>query len=150
MDIDEQVEEHELEGDPELEQSILPELPPDIASIMLLNFPPGNNKASGFAASLVDLMTKADNYNLARLFEAFPVFGVAFMLWDGGLIEYSPDRSTVTWKEEHADKASIMSIPSWRERCRILQSTINYSRTLNNGQTITLQDLSRAVEFGAY
>jgi hypothetical protein len=145
-------EEIVLEGDeePEMEDSGLPELPPELSHIMLTAFPPGNKLASGFTASLVDLMTKADNYNLARLFEAFPVFGVAFMCWDNKLIEVSPNHDRVTWNEQFANLSSIMDIPSWLDRCRILQNTINYSRTQHAGQTLSERDLSKATPYGAY
>lgn len=144
------VEYHELENDPELEQPNVPELPPDIRNVLLNNFPPTPKTASGFAGGLVDLMTKADNFNLARLFEAFPVFGVAFMMWDTGLVEFSGDRRTVNWKEEHADKASIMDMPRWLDRCRTLQSVLDYPRTMQNDQTINSMDLAKAVPFGSY
>jgi len=150
MSSDPELEEHELESDPELESPDLPELPPDIRTVLLTDFPPRNPRSSGFASTLVDLMTKADKYNLARLFEAFPVYGVAFMMWDAGLIDYAPDRSTVNFKEEHADKASILDIPDWLEKCHILQSMINYSRTLHNGHTIDERDLTRVSHFGSY
>jgi hypothetical protein len=146
-------EEIVLEGDepePEMEETGLPELPPELSHIILTAFPPGNKLASGFTASLVDLMTKADNYNLARLFEVFPVFGVAYMCWDERLIEVSPNRDRVTWTEQFANLASIMDIPSWLERCRILQSTINYSRTQHMGETISARDLAKATPYGAY
>ena len=144
------IEYHELENEPELEQPSVPELPRDLKSCLLNNFPPGNKLASGFSDSLVNLMIQADNFNLARLFEAFPVFGVAFMMWDEGLLEFSGDRRTVNWREEHADKASIMDIPLWLERCRTLQSVINYPRTMHNGQTLNSMDLAKAVPFGSY
>lgn len=146
----EQVEEHELEDDPELETPDLPELPADLRVVLLTDFPPGNKKSSGFASTLVDLMTKADNFNLARLFETFPVYGVAFMMWDAGLIDYAPDRSTVNFKEEHADKFSILDMPSWKDKCSTMQSVINYSRTLHNKTTITERDLARITHFGSY
>lgn len=146
----EQVEEHELEDDPELETSDLPELPPDLRAILLTDFPPGNKRSSGFASALVDLMTKADKYNLARLFAAFPVYGVAYMMWDEGLIEYTPTRDNVNFKEEHADKFSILDMPSWTDKCSTMQSVINYSRTLHNNTTLTERDLARITQFGAY
>lgn len=147
-----ETETHELEGDeqPELEMPDLPELPPDLRRALLDSFPPGNNKSSGFASSLVDLMTKADKYNLARLFEMFPVYGVAFMLWEEGMIEYSPDRRTVTIKEQHADAMSVFGISDWGERCRVLQNVISYSGTTHNGQILTRYDLAHALDFGAY
>lgn len=150
MTINTDTEYHELESDPELEQPSVPELPPDLRNILLNNFPPTPKTASSFAGSLVDLMTKADNFNLGRLFEAFPVFGVAFMMWDMSLVEFSGDRRTVAWKEEHADKASILEIPRWIERCRTLQSVINYQRTMQNGQVLNSLDLAKAVSFGSY
>lgn len=142
----------ELDGDEpiELEETGLPELPPELSHIMLTAFPPGNKLASGFTSGLVDLMTKADNYNLARLFEAFPVFGVAFMLWDEKLVDVGPNRDRVTWTEQYANLSSIMDIPNWAERCRTLQSVINYSRTQHMGETITSRDLSKSTPYGAY
>ena len=127
----------------------MPELPPELTHIMLSAFPPGNSSI-GLTFTLVELMVKADNYNLARLFEAFPVFGVAFMLWDNKLVEISPNRDRVTWTEQFANLSSIMDIPSWLERCRVLQSTINYSRTQHNGQTLSDRDLTKATPYGAY
>jgi len=146
-------EEIVLEGDepePEMEDTGLPELPPELSHMMLSSFPPGNKLASGFTYTLIELMTKADNYNLARLFEAFPVVGCAFMCWDHKLIEVSPNRDRVTWTEQFANLASIMDVPSWLERCQILQSTINYSRTQNAGQTISSRDLANVTPYGAY
>jgi hypothetical protein len=140
----------EMEEAPELEDTGLPELPPELSHIMLTAFPPGNQLASGFTATLVDLMTKADNYNLARLFEAFPVFGVAFMCWDEKLVEVSPDRSRVTWTAQFANLASINEMPSWLERCRTLQNAINYSRTQHNGRVLDARDLAKATPYGAY
>jgi hypothetical protein len=146
-------EEIELEGDeenPELEDMGLPELPPELSHIMLTAFPPGNPLAGGFTSGLVDLMTKADKYNLARLFEAFPVFGVAFMLWDNKLADVSPNRDHVTWSEQNANLTSVMDMPSWIDRCRTLQNVINYSRTQHNGQAITDRDLAKVTPYGAY
>lgn len=144
----------EMDGDPELEQPDVPQLPPDLRHFLLNNFPPGNKHASGFSGGLVDLMVKADSYNLARLFDAFPVIGVAFMMWDEGLIEYAADRTTVNWREQHVDKASILDIQRWSERCRTLQNVLNYSRTINphTQQQLTQGDISHgtATEFGAY
>jgi hypothetical protein len=143
----------ELEGDeenPELEDMGLPELPPELSHIMLTAFPPGNPLASGFTSNLVNLMTKADNYNLARLFEAFPVFGVAFMLWDEKLVDVSPNHDRVTWTEQSANLASIMDMPNWIERRSTLQNAINYSRTQHNGRAITDRDLATVTPYGAY
>jgi len=117
---------------------------------MLTAFPPGNLIASGFTTGLVDLMTRADSYNLARLFEAFPVFGVAFMLWDEKLVDVSPNHDRVTWTEQSANLASVMEMPNWLDRVRTLQNAINYSRTQHNGQTITYRDLAKVTPYGAY
>jgi hypothetical protein len=143
-------EEIELEGDPELESPDLPELPPDLRAVLLRDFPPGNKSSSGFASGLINLMTAADPYNLARLFEVFPVYGVAFMLWDEGLIEYSPDRRNVTFKADQADKASILDMPDWHDKCATFQSVLNYSRTTDNGRVLTDRDLGKATHFGSY
>ena len=140
----------EMEEAPELEDTGLPELPPELSHIMLTAFPPGNKLASGFTYTLIELMVKADNYNLARLFEAFPVFGVAFMCWDNKLVEVSPDRSRVTWTEQFANLASIMDIPSWLDRVRTMQNAVNYSRTQHRGQQITDRELAKATPYGAY
>ena len=146
----EPLENPEMEDEPELEESGLPELPPELSHIMLTALPPGNPLASGFTSGLVDLMTKADNYNLARLFEAFPVFGCAFMIWDNKLADISPNRDRVSWTAQYANLASIMEMPSWLDRVRTLQNAINYSRTQHRGQTITDRDLAKATPYGAY
>lgn len=143
-------EEIELEEVPELEETGLPELTPELSHIMLTAFPPGNKLASGFTYGLVDLFTKADNYNLARLFEAFPVFGVAFMLWDNKLVEVSPNRDQVTWTEPYANLASILEMPNWLDKVRTLQQAINYSRTQDKGRHITDRELAKATPYGAY
>jgi len=149
----EQEEDIVLEGDEEEEielEQTLPELPPDLRHIMLTDFPPNNPKSSGFASTLVDLMTKADNFNLVRLFEAFPVYGVAYMLWDEGLVEYTADRRNINFRAEHADKASILDIQDWHEKCRTLMSVLNYSRVTHNGHVINDRKLAEANEFGSY
>lgn len=147
------VDNPELDENPELDRPDVPQLPPDLIINLTTLFPPSDKQSqrSSFAGDLVNLMARADEFNLARLFEAFPVFGVAYMLWDQGLIEYAPDLSTVFWKEEHVDKASIMEIQSWSDRCRTLQNVLSYPRTLNRatGQPFTPIDLSHVTPFGA-
>jgi hypothetical protein len=73
---------------PELAPKTERVLPQALAHILTMAFPPGNTRAGGFQSKLVDLMTKADADNLVRLMAAFPGEGLAFLLWDAGLVEF--------------------------------------------------------------
>jgi hypothetical protein len=73
---------------PELAPKTERVLPQALAHALTMAFPPGNTRAGGFQFRLVDLMTKADSTNLVRLMSAFPTEGLAFLLWDAGLIEF--------------------------------------------------------------
>ena len=128
-------------------------LPRGLERVLLTDFPPGNPRAGGFSHSLVEAMRRADPYNLLRLLRAFPVYGIAFVLWDTGLVVYERGAEGHTTAvrlvaDPRLAAARALRLPTSREQLDAVRAVGDPARTRVDGRQLTDRDLARRLEFG--
>jgi hypothetical protein len=109
-------------------------------------------------------MRRADPYNLLRLMRAFPLYGVAFVLWDTGRVAWEYDTGDagrpgyVPWPTDvrlQGDHrlhliAQALRRPTYREQLDELRLVCDPARTHGQGgQQMTDAELAAHTEFGA-
>ena len=130
-------------------------LPQALERALLDDFPPGNPRAGGLSHHLVEALVRADPHNLLRLLRAFPVYGLAFVLWDTGLVEWEraegghATAARLRAGPHLAGAARALRLPTYPGRLDALRALSDPARTRVDGRQLTDRDLARRAQFGA-